>query len=106
MNFREKGGYTLTKVPFTPQQEYDRNIQVLLYIAIEGNANYVGEETLEEIALRISKSVGPSGPNVEYLYNVAAFLEDNNIVNEDDRQHTIRLRDHVKSILINNKEIK
>lgn len=105
LNFREKGGYSLSKVPFTPRTKHSITgdiIQVLLYIAIEGNPNYVGEEPMEKIALRISSSVGPSGPNVEYLYNLAKFLEENEIIDKDDENHTIALRNYVRDFLYNN----
>jgi len=105
LNFREKGGYSLSKVLFTPRENeasQHRDIQVILYIAVDGNHDFLGDDSLDNIAKQIARAVGPSGRNSEYLFNIAKCLEDNNIISDDDRKHTIELRDRVRIILKNN----
>ena len=105
LNFREKGGYSLSKVLFTPREKeasQEKDIQVILYIAVEGNHDFLGDDSLDAIAMQIARAVGPSGPNVEYLFNLANSLEENGIISEDDRKHTIELRDRVRALLENN----
>lgn len=106
LNFREKGGYSLTKVSFTPQdpKSADKSstegaLQVVLYIGVEGNEDYIGEETIDDTAKRIAESEGPSGPNVDYIVNLAKALEENHFVNEDDLNHTIEIKNRTLKIL-------
>eukprot|EP00111_Clytia_hemisphaerica_P018110 TCONS_00053592-protein len=104
LNFREKGGYSLTKVLFQPDNAGLKEMDVFLYMGSKGNPNYAGEETLDNIAARIAKAVGPSGPNVNYLYNLASVLEQyRDMIGEDDREHTLALKKKVDVILLNNK---
>lgn len=35
---------------------------------------YLGEASVKEIASQIADSHGPSGPNSEYLFNLAQFM--------------------------------
>ena len=111
LNFREKGGYSLRKIPCAlvhstatgaSRQEADKNnnetVDVLLYIAIEGNHDFVGHETLENLAHHILKAVGPSGPNKDYLFNLAEALTDFGRISDDDKNHTMELRKRVKKL--------
>lgn len=61
---REGSGYTGDAFP------------ALLYIATPENEHWIGEESLETLALMISESEGPSGHNVEYLVRLAMFMRD------------------------------
>ena len=49
---------------------------------------YAGPAPLEEMAKTILNSVGPSGPNKEYLYNLAHALNDIGIVDEHVQELT------------------
>lgn len=121
LNFREKGGYLLCKVPCKiiqqsnkskhSEDENDNNleennnnddnttIKVLLYIAVEGNHDFFGFDTLDNIATCIAQAVGPSGPNKDYLFNLADALVKFGKVSDDDTNHTIELRNRVKKLL-------
>uniref|UniRef100_A0A7R9V6M3 glutathione-specific gamma-glutamylcyclotransferase n=1 Tax=Chlamydomonas euryale TaxID=1486919 RepID=A0A7R9V6M3_9CHLO len=47
------------------------------------NPNYLGPASIEDIAHQIAMSVGPSGPNCEYLFGIAQYLRDKGIVDEE-----------------------
>ena len=44
--------------------------------------NWVGEQTVDEIATVIANARGPSGPNYEYLFNLADAMRSFNIEDE------------------------
>ena len=69
LNIREKQGYTMSTIDFFPRN--GNKISVLLYIAEIGNHNFEEEHNLDTIADCISKAVGPSGENQEYLICLA-----------------------------------
>jgi len=98
LDVREKGGYVLAKVPvFFHQQNHQHNVEhdhtqykhhnkphfdieneryvnALVYIAVEGNEDWLGPASSEKIAMQIFKSVGPSGRNIEYLTRLAEYI--------------------------------
>lgn len=45
-----------------------------VYIAGRENPNFTGREPIEQIARRVVRSRGQSGPNVEYVFELAAAL--------------------------------
>lgn len=104
LNFREKGGYSLKKVELLTADTPSQAIEVLLYVANEGNSDYGGDHDLSHIALQIAQAVGPSGSNREYLFNLAEVLRRKNLASSDDAQHALELEKMVKSILHNNEK--
>jgi cation transport protein ChaC len=48
----------------------------------EKNVNWVGEQSIDEIATVIANAKGPSGPNYEYLFNLADAMRSFNIEDE------------------------
>ncbi|XP_006456393.1 hypothetical protein AGABI2DRAFT_228326 [Agaricus bisporus var. bisporus H97] len=46
------------------------------YVGRNDNPSFVGSEPLDVLAHRISRSVGPSGPNKEYLYKLAESIRE------------------------------
>ena len=62
----------------------------------EKNVNWVGEQSIDEIATVIANAKGPSGPNYEYLFNLADAMRSFNI--ED--KHLYELEAKVRKLLI------
>ncbi len=57
--------------------------RALVYIAspnTAANVNWLGPAPLEAIAAQIATSHGPSGPNCDYLYNLATAMAKVNIL--------------------------
>ncbi len=72
LDVREKNGY----LRFATELHLGGNEQAegLVYIATTENAAFLGPATEEEIARHIAASSGPSGPNRDYLLQLAAAL--------------------------------
>lgn len=79
LDVREKNGYLreVTRLHFS---EADRagvdSAEGLLYVATEENAAFLGEAPLEVMAEQIARAKGPSGPNRDYLVNLACALRE------------------------------
>ncbi|RUO58983.1 gamma-glutamylcyclotransferase [Pseudidiomarina insulisalsae] len=75
LDHREKNGYLRF---FTELQWLDEadSVQGLVYVAGPDNEAYLGPASEEEIARHIARSEGPSGPNSEYLLNLANSLRE------------------------------
>ncbi|KAH8289756.1 hypothetical protein KR054_010345 [Drosophila jambulina] len=83
LDYREKNGYERCTLEF---HEYPRvatsspseptPIQVIMYVATQANDSYAGDVwEVASIARQIFSSAGPSGPNREYLFNLAAAMD-------------------------------
>ena len=78
LDFREKGGYTKAVVDAT-SLDGARTVRALIYTANSANPLFMGGGALQgtapaEVAARIHRAVGPSGPNHEYLFALADYL--------------------------------
>jgi glutathione-specific gamma-glutamylcyclotransferase len=74
LDHREQGGYERHQVEVVHAEgSLD---DVLVYLATPSNPNWLGEAPLEQIAEQIRTSVGPSGPNLEYLLRLEQALVD------------------------------
>ena len=76
LDFREKGGYTRELVDVHAADGSD--VKALLYTGTPENPMFDAAmiADLDAAARTIGTSVGPSGPNREYLLNLARWLED------------------------------
>jgi len=76
LNFREKCGYSLNEVDFHLLDKGDQNMPLLCvcYFANETNIYFSPESDANKIAQQIYETVGPSGPNKAYLYNLCDAL--------------------------------
>lgn len=71
---REKNGYLRLTTDIT--FEDGSSVEGLVYIATEYNTAYLGAASELEIARQIARSKGPSGPNRDYLNDLAAALRE------------------------------
>jgi len=76
LDFREKNGYSVDSVDvYEHLGDAEPKFRgVTVYIGTSTNPQFVGPQSTEELAGVISKTIGPSGPNKEYLYQLAESL--------------------------------
>ena len=74
LDYREKNGYLrlATEIHF----DAGNSAEGLVYIATHENAAYLGPASEREIARQIAAARGPSGPNSEYLLELAKALRE------------------------------
>uniref|UniRef100_H2ZDC2 glutathione-specific gamma-glutamylcyclotransferase n=1 Tax=Ciona savignyi TaxID=51511 RepID=H2ZDC2_CIOSA len=95
LDYREKGGYSSEDVVFHPRDETLEPFRLMIYIGKPGNPNFAGPSELHDIAEVILSSVGPSGKNTEYLFNLAKYVRQH--IPEDRDSHLFELESLVKS---------
>jgi cation transport protein ChaC len=75
LNLREMNGYSLLKTtvyhPHRPAIPH-----ALVYIGLSDNSEFLGPCSIQEMAHQIAFTKGPSGPNSEYLLELAAALKE------------------------------
>jgi len=69
LDFREKNGYDRHETMFYPTDGSPPK-PTIVYVANEQNPSWNQNHDLEDIAAQIIESVGPSGKNTEYVYNL------------------------------------
>jgi cation transport regulator ChaC len=76
LDHRERGGYDRIEIEMTIRiaAEGEVSIPGLMYVANENNPNYLGPAPIENIARQILTATGPSGPNPEYVFELARSL--------------------------------
>lgn len=77
LDHREKNGYERQWLPL--QLEDGTQVEALTWIAAEGNFAWAGPAEPLELAQQIATSIGPSGRNDEYLFELAASLRASSI---------------------------
>ncbi len=89
LDHREKNGYLrlATDIAF----EQGGGVEGLVYIATHENAAYLGPASELDIARQIAASRGPSGPNSEYLLELAKALRE---LGKDDA-HVFEIETHL-----------
>jgi cation transport regulator ChaC len=92
---REKGGYRRLDEPVYEREEGDPFAHALVYVATPDNRNYLGCAPLRDIAAQVIEAEGPSGPNREYVIELARALRDMNA--RDD--HVFRLERVLRSMI-------
>lgn len=99
LDYREKDGYTMETLDI--HGLVDGQEQVIIpnaycYVGRNDNPSFVGSEPLNELAERIYTSVGPSGPNKEYLYRLADAVRELSPSSHDS--HLFALEEKVKAL--------
>jgi cation transport protein ChaC len=90
LDVREKNGYLRFTTPMTFA---DGTVEEgLVYIATEDNAAFLGPAPAADIARQIAGSVGPSGPNRDYLLNLAEALR----ALGDHDSHVFEIETHLR----------
>lgn len=74
LNFREKCGYSLNEVHFEPTETDAARLPTICYYANEQNPYFSLQTDLHELARQINESIGPSGSNREYLFNLCTAI--------------------------------
>lgn len=84
LDHRERGGYERVQLQIELRDEFHskddgggaapRSVVGLVYIASSDNDNFLGAAPVEVIASQIMAAVGPSGPNPEYVLELANRL--------------------------------
>ena len=81
LDHREKNGYE--RVPVTMRLSAANGaalggdtVNGVTYIALPGNVAFLGPADIDAMAAQIARSRGPSGSNRDYLYQLAAALND------------------------------
>jgi cation transport regulator ChaC len=92
LDHREKNGYLRLAIDI----HFDDGTkdEGLVYIATGDNAAYLGAATEQEIARHIAASSGPSGPNRDYLLELARALRE---LGKED-QHVFAIEHYLRSI--------
>lgn len=112
LDIREINGYTIHYTAFHPapptaaasssdeQPHAYRDgvtIQTLVYIGTPDNDQFTGPQDPQALAAHISKSVGPSGRNTDYLFNLHQALEE--LSPESGDEHIRDLAQRVRAIM-------
>ncbi len=92
LDLREKNGYL--RVATTMTFDDGAHATGLTYIATPDNEAYLGEADEYEIARHICGAAGPSGPNDEYLLELAQALRDLGLHD----QHVFDIETHILRI--------
>ena len=92
LDHREKGGYERRLLPLSLVD--GRPVEALVYLATHRNPNYLGPASLADIAAQVCASRGPSGPNDEYVFELAAFVEREGA----EEPHVQELAAHVRAL--------
>ena len=96
LDYREKGGYKAVMVTFYPAEENEPHFDLKIYIGTEDNPYFLGPAPMEDLAHQIYTSVGPSGPNTEYLFQLADVVRE--LMPHVEDKHLFELEHLVKKM--------
>lgn len=100
LDYREKGGYKREIVTFYPKDNQLKPLEITIYLASNNNCNFGGPAELDDIAKQVVKSVGPSGPNIDYVCNLAKTMR--NLFPDVEDEHLFTVEEKVLQLLDNN----
>lgn len=99
LDYREKNGYLRRVVDIGFEDGSEGTAEGVVYIAREDNGAFLGPASEEAIARQIAGSSGPSGPNSDYLTQLAASLRE---LGQDDA-HVFAIEQHLMELLDSSK---
>ncbi|KAF9042406.1 ChaC-like protein [Panaeolus papilionaceus] len=81
LDYREKDGYTMETLNIYGIDPSTKEEKVIIhdafcYVGRSDNPSFGGSESLDSLSHTIWSSVGPSGPNKEYLYSLVKSVRD------------------------------
>jgi cation transport protein ChaC len=88
-------GYSVHYTTFHPSDGSD-SLKTLVYIGTPDNQQFMGPQDPQKLAEHIYRSVGPSGPNVDYLLSLEVALD--NLSVESGDEHIKDLANRVRMI--------
>ncbi|CAD5116408.1 DgyrCDS5299 [Dimorphilus gyrociliatus] len=94
LDYREREDYSNVEVTFYPFE--GEPFPLMIYIGSEDSPNYLGPSPIECMAQQIYSSEGPSGKNIEYLFNLADATR--NLVPNFTDDHLFELEAAVKQL--------
>ena len=92
LDHREKDGYARR---ILSAETSAGAIEAITYVAEVGNPGFLGAEPVEQMATQIASAVGPSGRNVDYLFELAEVLRFHGVHDP----HVFELERAVKELL-------
>ncbi|WP_077530097.1 gamma-glutamylcyclotransferase [Vreelandella utahensis] len=93
LDVREKNGYLRLIRPL--RLDDGSNVEGLVYIATEDNAAWLGPASEAAIARHVAASEGPSGPNSDYVLELANALRAMGV----DDPHVYGIELHLRAVL-------
>ena len=90
------GGYDVIRTHFYPRDQHSKPIEVLLFVATRRNKLYLGESSIDTMAMQIVAAKGFAGPNTEYVTKMADYIKEN--IPEDDDEHLFALDKRVREL--------
>ncbi|KAI6020941.1 ChaC-like protein [Pisolithus microcarpus] len=99
LDYREKDGYTLEMLDvYTIEDGIEKVVvhNAYCYVGRPHNPSFVGSEPLGDLADRIWRSVGPSGRNKDYLYQLAESVR--KLAPASFDSHLFALEDRVREL--------
>jgi cation transport regulator ChaC len=95
LDYREKDGYTLETLDIygiVDGQEQVNIAGAFCYIGRTDNPSFIGSEPLDVLADRIWRSIGPSGRNKDYAYDLAEAVQKLAPESHDSHLYALEIR--------------
>jgi cation transport regulator ChaC len=95
LDYREKNGYLRRVIDIAFEDGSGDMAEGVVYIARDDNGSFLGPATEADIARQIAGSIGPSGPNSDYLTQLAVALRE---LGRDDA-HVFAIEQHLLELM-------
>lgn len=92
LDYREKNGYERLELCATTASQ--QQLKTITYVGTPDNFAYLGPASLNELSEQIAESVGPSGANADYLFELADALRSLKV----DDAHVFELEQRVRKL--------